>query len=175
MRRFAAAYVAGLTTLLVLTIIGGLVLYHDTGPSGVVEAAADQHGYNFLSWEVQHFPRKWIYKARHLLDERSAAEEEAALQRYFVLVRELSSLQADPNAGERLREAETERAGLEAEVEDIIEGRITGVLEDEGLAMEPPLFSELGLIFRRLISNWTLRPSARRIAARPSTRSLLPP
>ena len=147
MRRFAAAYVAGLTALLVLTIIGGLVMYDDTGPADVVEAAADQHGYDFLTWEIQHFPRKWIYKARHLLDERSAAEEEAALQRYFVLVRELSGLQADPNAGERLKEAETERAGLEAEVEDIIEGRITGVLEDEGLAMEPPIFSELGLIF----------------------------
>jgi hypothetical protein len=32
-------------------------------------------------------------------------------------------------------------------VEDIIEGRVTSVLEDQGLALEPPLFTNLGLIF----------------------------
>jgi hypothetical protein len=36
---------------------------------------------------------------------------------------------------------------MEAEVEDIIEGRLTAILEDQGLAIEPPLFSNLGLVF----------------------------
>src|SRR3990170_24958 len=36
---------------------------------------------------------------------------------------------------------------IENEVEDVIEGRVTAVLEDEGLALEPPLFSDLGLVF----------------------------
>ena len=38
-------------------------------------------------------------------------------------------------------------ANVENDVEDVIEGRVTAVLEDERLALEPPLFSDLGLVF----------------------------
>ena len=127
MRWFVVAYLAVLGPLTALGFLGAFRLYDTYGPDDAAEAAADDHAYDFLSWEVEHFPRKWIYKVRHLFDKRTASEEEAALQKYFT--------------------AEGAQAANEAEVEDIIEGRITAVLEDQGLEMEPPLFSDLGLIF----------------------------
>jgi len=47
----------------------------------------------------------------------------------------------------RLEEAEDQRAALENEVEDILEGRITSLLEEQGLVVNPPLFSDLNLVF----------------------------
>lgn len=109
-----------------LGAIGGLQLYEAYGPDDAAEAAADDHAYDFLTWEVEHLPRKWLYKVRHLFDGRSAAEDEQSLRMYF----------GPEGSGED-----------EAAVEEIIEGRITAVLEDQGLAMEPPLFTKLGLVF----------------------------
>ena len=143
MRSFVAAYVAVLALLAGLGVLGGVLLYAASGPDDAAEAAADGHAYDFLSWEVEHFPRKWIYKVRHLFDERSATEEEEVLQRYFDLVTEIGGASSD----ERVREAEVERTAMEAEVEDIVEGRLTAVLEGQSLAIEPPLFSDLGLVF----------------------------
>lgn len=148
MRWFAAAYAGVLALLAGLVVAGGMLLYRSYGPDSPAEAAADAHAYNFITWEVEHFPGKWIYKVRHLFEDRRAADEERALGRYFNLTAEASRLQDSPGAdAQRLNAIERERAGLEAEVEDIIEGRITSVLEDQDLAMELPLFPELGLIF----------------------------
>src|SRR5437773_10845279 len=44
-------------------------------------------------------------------------------------------------------EAEKRLAELENDVEDTIEGRVTAVLKDQKLTLEPPLFSDLGLVF----------------------------
>jgi len=147
MRWFVVAYVAALAALAGAGALGAVLLYRGFGPDDAAEAAAEDHAYDFLTWEVEHFPRKWVYKARHLFGDRAQGDEEETLRRYFGLVTETSRLADAPDGGDRLREAERERAALEAEVEDIIEGRITDVLEDQGLAMEPPLFSDLGLIF----------------------------
>ncbi|HET9476269.1 MAG TPA: hypothetical protein VFP63_02145 [Dehalococcoidia bacterium] len=127
MRSFAVAYMAVLALLTALGVLGAYRLYESFGPDDAAEAAADDHAYDFLSWEVEHFPRKWIYKVRHIFDGRTAAEEESALQKYF--------------------NAEGEAADNEADVEEIIEGRITAILEDQGLEMDLPLFSDLGLVF----------------------------
>jgi len=101
MRPFVAAYVAVLVVLAGLGLLGGVLLYQAYGPQSAAEAAADGHAYDFLTWEVKHFPRKWIYKVRHLWDEHSAADEEATLQRYFGLVAEISGSGGD----ERIRQA----------------------------------------------------------------------
>lgn len=127
MRSFVFAYLASLATLAAVGIFGGVFLYRSFGPDDAAEAAADDHAYDFLSWEVEHLPKKWIYKVRHLFDEPPASEKDEALREYF----------ADQG----------DRAGILAEVEDIIEGRITRVLEDQELTLKPPLFSDLGLVF----------------------------
>lgn len=126
MRSLVAAYIALLVTLTALGAIGGFRLYSSWGPDDAAEAAADDHAYDFLTWEAQHIPRKWLYKVRHMFDGRSVADEEQSLSKYF--------------GSKGSKEGE-------AAVEDIIEGRITTVLKDQGLAMEPPLFSDLGLVF----------------------------
>jgi hypothetical protein len=146
-RTLLIAYVTSLTLLLAASVAGGALLLDSTGPDDVVEDAADDHGYDFFLWEAEHFPRKWVYKAHHLLFGEEDRDDDAVLARYFALTDEIGSLRRQGTPGARLEQAERERGDLEADVEDILEGRITAVLEDEGLALEPPLFSDLGLIF----------------------------
>jgi len=146
MRTLLAAYLISLATLIVVAVTGGVSLYHRAGPDDAVEAAADRHGYDLVSWELRHAAGKWIYKAGHLFDIGSRRREDETLRRYFALAADIRALEqggapADPSA------ARNERADLEAEVEDIIEGRVTAILEEQGLALEPPLFNDLGLIF----------------------------
>ncbi|MBI2913290.1 MAG: hypothetical protein HYY03_05165, partial [Chloroflexi bacterium] len=112
-----------------------------------IEAAADAHAYNVLTWEVRHLPGKWLYKIGHLLEGRTAAADDEALSRYFQLGQEIDRLERDPSAAERLQAARRQRDGLKNEVEDILEGRVTQVLKEQGLVIEPPLFSDLGLVF----------------------------
>ncbi len=147
MRLILGLYLGGLAALTSLAVLGGVLLLSATGPDSAVEDAADDHGYDFVRWELEHFPRKWIYKVHNLFEDRSERADEAAIQRYFDLNEEVAGLQRQEGAGERVDAALEVRGALEAEVEDILEGRMTAVLEDEGLALEPPLFTDLGLIF----------------------------
>jgi len=147
MRRFLAVYLAFLVFLIGLATAGGLYLFRETGPSDPIEAAADAHAYNVLSWEIRHLPTKWLYKLGHLFDSRSQWKEEEILRRYFSLTREIRQLERDPEAGPQLEAAQDQRSRLENAVEDILEGRITALLEEQGLVINPPLFSELNLVF----------------------------
>ena len=147
MRRLLVAYVALLALLAGLAAGGGLYLFRETGPSDHIEAAADAHAYDILGWELRHLPGKWLYKLGRLFDGRDQDHEEKTLRRYFTLTQEIPRLQRDPAAAQRLEAAQRQRADLENEVEDILEGRVTSLLEDQGLALNPPLFSELDLVF----------------------------
>lgn len=148
MRRFLISYLALLTILVAVAVGGGLYVLRQTGPSGSIEAAADAHAYNLLGWEIRHLPGKWLYKLSHPFNGRDQAQEEETLRRYFALTQEIEELERDSDANApRLQEARDGRADLENEVEDILEGRITALLEDQGLVINPPLFSELDLVF----------------------------
>lgn len=147
MSRFLFAYVGLLAGVAALAVAGGVALFQATGPSDAIEAAADAHGYNVVSWELRHFPEKWLYKTGHLFDERSRSEEDDVLRRYFSLVQDIQRLEREPEAANELKTVEDERANIENEVEDVIEGRVTAVLEDEGLTMGPPPFTEMRLVF----------------------------
>jgi hypothetical protein len=145
-RSLLPAYLASLTLIIAVAVVGGIVVLRDLGPDDAVGAAADRHGYSLASWEMRHLPHKWIYEVRHLFDGRSGDEDEKVLSRYFSLAEEIRALQQDSGASYKLDEVRRQRAKLEGEVEDIIEGRVTAVLEDQGLALRPPLFHDLGLI-----------------------------
>ncbi len=147
MRRFVVAYCGLLAFLTALAAAGGVALFQATGPSDAIEAAADAHGYDIVTWEVRHSPEKWLYKIGHLFDERSREEEDAVLRRYFALTQEIRRLEREPDAADELKAAEDERAGIENEAEDVIEGRVTAVLEDQGLTIGPPPFREMDLVF----------------------------
>ena len=143
MSLLVAAYLAVLSLLISLAIAGGVLLYRESGPDGAAEAAADAHGYDLVSWEITHFPEKWLYKLQHLLGGQSEGEDDDdVVCEYFELAAEMR--EAAGGAADGGSELLSE---IENEVEDVIEGRVTAVLEDEGLALEPPLFSDLGLVF----------------------------
>jgi hypothetical protein len=147
MRPILTVYLATLAALTGLVVVGGVMLLRATGPDNAVEAAADDHAYDFALWEIENFPRKWIFKLHNLFDSRSADEDEALIQRYFSLSSEIRTLQSGEGNHDRQETARAERDALEGDVEDILEGRMTAVLEDEDLQLEPPLFGNLGLIF----------------------------
>jgi hypothetical protein len=147
MTKALLAYVVTLATLIGIAALGAASLFRATGPDDPVEEAAGDRGYDFIFWEIENFPRKWVYKAHHLFDGGGDTAGEASIQRYFGLTAEIAELRGGGGPGGSLSEAERERDAIEAEVEDVLEGRITAVLEDEGLALEPPLFSDLGLVF----------------------------
>jgi len=135
------AYLAVLAILIAFTIAGGIALYRAMGPEDATEAAASEHGYDLVSWELRHFPEKWLHKFQHPFDGRSEEEADEVVCSYL----ELRLLAG--KGGEEEERARERMGEIENEVEDVIEGRVTAVLEDEGLALEPPLFSDLGLVF----------------------------
>ncbi|MDO8616474.1 MAG: hypothetical protein Q7T33_12185 [Dehalococcoidia bacterium] len=147
MRIWVAAYLAALVTLLGLALAGGAVLYDNRGPSDAIEAAASGHEYSLTSWELRHFPGKWLYKMGGFLSGRSPGDPDADLRRYFELTERIGAQEQASASGGGAQDLTAERAQLENRAEDIIEGRITRLLEDQGLALRPPLFSDLGLVF----------------------------
>ncbi len=147
MRLVLVAYLGLLGLLGGLAFAGAVVLFDTSGPGDIVEAAVDGHTYNVVSWEIEHFPHKWAYKLRHLWQHRNQSDEESTLRRYFALSDEISRLPEDQQSQSRRDELEDERGGLKRAVEDILEGRITGILKTEGLVLDPPPFTHLGMVF----------------------------
>jgi hypothetical protein len=141
MRIFVAAYLATVVFLIALAAVGAVALYRRTGPDDAAEAAAGEHGYDLVSWEMRHLPEKWLHKFQRLFDGRSEGEGDDVICSYLEL-----RVLADKGGEEEKRSRERLQE-IENDFEDVIEGRVTAVLEDEGLALEPPLFSDLGLVF----------------------------
>lgn len=147
MRLILCVYLGILASLTGLAILGGAMLLASTGPDSAVEDAADDHGYDFVLWEMENFPRKWIYKAHNLFESRSDETDESTVQRYFELTKEITALQRADGNEAQVADARAARNAIEGDTENILEGRMTAILEDEDLALKPPLFSDLGLIF----------------------------
>lgn len=148
MRAILTAYLLSLSVLAALAIGGGAILLHESAPSNGAEAAADRHSFNLFAWELRHLPEKWLYKVGDLVSDHSQGlDADQSVVRYFTLVDEIRNLErTDPNSP-RLAAAESVRADLENTVEDIIEGRVTSVLKDEGLTIGPPPFTDMQTIF----------------------------
>jgi hypothetical protein len=146
MRTAVLAYAGFTAALWAAAIGGGLALYQAAGPGDAIERAAAAHSYNLLSWEVRHLPEKWLYKLGHAFG-GSSTDDDDALRRYFSLVAEIDDLSRQPSPPPRLAAAEAERARTENTVEDIIEGRVTAILEQEGLTMGPPPFTSMHIVF----------------------------
>ncbi|RLC57821.1 MAG: hypothetical protein DRI30_03625 [Chloroflexi bacterium] len=167
MRYVIAAYAACLTLLGAFAIVGAAFVFEASGPSDAAEAAANRNSFNLITWELKHLPQKWLYKIGGVFrDERGSDDE--ALRRYFELGDEIDRLAANAPGSDELARVTDERGGLEARVEEIIEGRVTSVLEEQGLALEPPLFSDLGLIFPPV--DFELDPPPRVLAVSPRDR-----
>ncbi len=147
MRGILAAYVAALVALAGLALGGGLAVYEAIGPSDPVEAAASDHGYNVLAWEIRHAPGKWLYKIGGLFTDHSPQDPDAVLRRYFDLTGQIRETERDAASAPQAAALRTERDGLKNSVEDIIEGRVTQLLKDQGLVMGPPPFTDMDIVF----------------------------
>jgi hypothetical protein len=133
--------------LVAFAAVGVGIVFHDTGPANAIEADADAHSFNIFTWELRHFPEKWLYRIGDFFRDNGKGPDDSVLQRYFNLTTEEARVEnQDPNSPD-LPKMEEERAGLENTVESIIDGRVTGILKDQRLTMDPPLFSDLGLVF----------------------------
>lgn len=144
MRNLIALYVGALAVMAGVAAAGAVALYDSMGPDGPVEAAAEKYGFNAVSWEFHHAPEKWLFKLGDLLRDNHHGGDEDVLERYFNLTSKMRV--TDPESPE-YAELEEERGWLENAAENTIEGRVTAVLEDEGLTLEPPLFSDIGIVF----------------------------
>ena len=147
MRFVVGAYIATLVALVAFAVIGGAVVLDASGPSGPLESTAERYSFSIFLWEVRHFPEKWLYKAGDFLRGHDHGSDEDVLKRYFALTDEMSKLERNDSNSVELAGREVERAELENVVEDVIEGRVTSILEDEGLTMEPPLFTDVDIVF----------------------------
>ena len=147
MRFVVGVYLATLVALVTFAVIGGAVVLDASGPSGPLETTADRHSFSLFRWEVRHFPEKWLYKAGDFLRGHDNGGDEDVLKRYFALTGEMSKLERNDSNSVELADREAERAKLENAVEDVIEGRVTWILEEQGLAMEPPLFTDMDIVF----------------------------
>ena len=147
MRGILAAYIAALVTLAGLAAGGGLAVYDAMGPSDPVEAAAADHGYNVLAWEIRHAPGKWLYKVGGLFGDHSPDDPDTVLRRYFDLTGQIREKERDAASAPAAAALRSERDGLQNALEDIIEGRVTQLLKDQGLVMGPPPFTDMDIVF----------------------------
>ena len=134
-------------------VAGAFFWLSSTGPSDPISRAAAPFGYDLVGWEWRHLANRWLYKIGHLFDDGPSLEEENDMvRRYFALAADVASLERDHAAGRlpdeaTLNEKRRQQQELENKVEDILEGRLTRVLEDEGLTTSLPLFSSVRFVF----------------------------
>ena len=134
-------------------VAGGLFWLTSTGPSDPISRTAAPFGYDLVGWEWRHLANRWLYKIGHVFgDEASVEEENDIVRRYFALAADVASLERDHAAGRlpdeaTLDEKRRQQQELENKVEDILEDRLTRVLEDEGLTTSLPLFSSVRFVF----------------------------
>ena len=146
-----AIAIAGL--LFIFGATGGAFFWlSNTGPSDPVSRAAAPFAYDLVGWEWRHLANRWLYRIGHLFDEGPSEEEQNDMvRRYFALAGEVAVLERNDAAAQgddaALREKRGEQQRLENKVENILERRLTTVLEDEGLTTSPPLFSSVHFVF----------------------------
>lgn len=109
--------------------------------------------FNVVHWELRHLPAKWTQIATGLFgDGLTDAEAEARLERYFQLGAQIRAAERSLNLNvpaqlDELAELRAEWNGLESDIERIMEGRVTAILEDAGLESSIPLFPGLRWVF----------------------------
>jgi hypothetical protein len=157
-------------------VAGALFWLSSTGPSDPISRAAAPFGYDLVGWEWRHLANRWLYKIGHVFgDEASVEEENVMVRRYFALAADVASLERDRAAGRlpdeaTLDEKRREQQELENKVEDILEGRLTRVLGDEGLTTSLPLFSSVRFVFPPVDFEFDQPPTVLAISPRDEVR-----
>jgi len=147
--RLVAIYAGLLALLACAAAAGGVLVFRDLSSGDPIDAVANRRAYDVMGWELRYFPQKWLYKLATVFDggPASGGEGDALLRRYFALATEIGRLEQQGDGAPRLAKARRERDEIENDVEQTLESRISDFLRDQGLAMNPPLFSDIGLLF----------------------------
>ena len=146
-----AIAVAGLV-LIFGAVAGAFFWLSSSGPSDPISRTAAPYGYDLVGWEWRHLANRWLYKIGHLVRDGPSVEQENELvRRYFTLAGDVATLEHNDTAGQgdeaTLDEKRREQKKIQNKVEDILERRLTQVLEDEGLTTNLPLFSSVRFVF----------------------------
>jgi hypothetical protein len=132
---------AAALSILMMCLAGGISL------AGAVRLPSGDE-FNVLEWELRNAPGKWLYLGGRILHGRlSQAEEDARLGRYILLTARIEQLKRDGASQPEIDRLRDERDGLENDVEAVLEGRLTTLLEEQGLESSLPLFPDARLVF----------------------------
>jgi len=144
---------------------------------------ASPYSFNIARWEFENFFDKWEYKVQEVFhpSELSQVESVELVRDYLSLAQEITSLEARINrekakglGAERdidvweaqLATLKAERDRLEDQVEEIIEGQISGVLGNEGLSTTLKLGGEVELLFPPVDFEFEERPNVLIVSTR---------
>jgi len=137
-------------------VLAGLVVAVCLGGSGAISLAVDlpaRDEFNVARWELQHVPNKWLYLAGRVFGRGlSRSEEDERIARYLLLTARIAEVENGAAADDEPRRREgarlrSEREAIENDVEAIVEGRLTAVLEEVGLDSSLPLFPDARWVF----------------------------
>lgn len=109
--------------------------------------------FNVLRWELRHLPNKWLYLAGRRFDGRlSRQEQDQWLADYLRLTARIRAVANGPSPGDEAHQQEladlrAERQRLANEVEAVLEGRLTAVIDAAGLDSSLPLFPKARWVF----------------------------
>ena len=143
---------ARLHTWLLLTLISSVCLAGALVISLAVELPADNE-FNFARWEMRHLPGKWLYlTGQFFRGDLSGSEEDQRMGRFLVVSARVRLLERTFSADDAAQRKElalllSERDDLENDVEAIVEGRLTKLLEEAGLESSLPFFPDARWVF----------------------------
>ncbi len=95
--------------------------------------------YNLTAWEARTFANKWLYGLGRLFrGARGTGQQDRDLSAFFGAIDQVDALerQSGPDAEKQLALATSQRDALENKAEASIEGRITEIAKEKGLARD---------------------------------------
>ncbi len=150
---------------LILVLVLCILPLSDQAPKPTVwDEIAGPYGFSVTEWELGNFFNKWSYSFEQLLIPHKLTEQESVqrVEDYLSLAQSASSLEdtinrakAEGNTSQaglksleaQLSQLKKQRNSLEDQVEAIIEGQISAVLTDAGLAKSIKVVGEVNVLF----------------------------
>ena len=168
--------VLGITALVLIVSISAILSSDLFIKESKWDRIASDHGFGLLHWEFDNLFDKWIYRARQVLYSDSLSEKEKVqlVEDYLSLNQEIGQLEnninkekAEGNGTEadiriqqaQLADLKSKSTDIVDEVEEILEGQISGVLADGGLSLTLKLGSEAELLFPPVDFKFEARPN----------------
>jgi hypothetical protein len=107
-----------------------------------------ENNFNVPQWEMRHLAGKWLYLSERLWAGKLPPDEEnARVERMLAITAEIGQRRAQGEDPQELESLSRERDSIENDVEAIIEGRLTSILENNGMESSAPLLGWPSLVW----------------------------